>query len=399
LKGTGALPFAQIKNPFLNQKGFENMNRNKSRLLVALALTLTIFSAPFARAANASTPAADTLLSALPASDGVILIDLKQLFDKAIPGLLASEPALIEKMNAEMRKAANETGVDPYSFEQVAIGFRLTENAMKGQSPPFVALLRGSFDADDLIQKGLKAGRKSQEPPDVREEKYQNKTIYFIKDKAKPKASNDDSQSNMSDDVMNKMRQEEVAIVALDAKTVALGEPASVRAAINSNSGSGDHVDKNLIDLATRTNGAVVGFSGYVPASAFKQITANGDPISVAASGIQSYYGSVNSTNGDFETRLILRTEKTDQAQTLSAAAKLGVGFVGDSLKNSSMTTLDGKQVDASAYLKYLTIKDEGNEVIAVYKVPQADLQPLIHALAAPKKSSGDKQQSASEKQ
>lgn len=368
------------------------MTRRFPRSLCALALALFVFVAPAVRAGNmpiSIAPDDNSLLSALPASDGVVFFDFKQLIDKALPALFASEPAIIEKMNAEFRKATDKSGVDPRSIEQVAVGFRIPDGAMKGQAP-FVALIRGRFDSADLIQKGLKAARSEKNAPDVRESTYQGKTIYLIKDKTPAKPSGDTEPGNDAPGGMNAvagqmMTQQEVAITTFDSNTVAIGDASSVRTTMDANAGRGEHVSKDLVDLATRTPNAVIGFSGIVPASALKQITSNGDPVSQAAGGIKNFYGSVASNNGDFDTRIVVRTEKNDQAQTLSAAAKLGLGFAADALKNTSLPSTDGNKVDASAFLKYLVVSDQGNEVIAVYKIPQADLAPLIHTLAAPK--------------
>lgn len=365
------------------------MNRTFRRSLCALALALFAIVAPIANTSRATTRAADnSLLSALPAFDGVLIFDMKQLLDKALPNLLAAEPSLIEKMNREFQKATDESGIDPRSVEQVAIGFRIPDNAMKGQSP-FVALLRGRFDSADLIQKGFKTARKHKNPPDVRESTYQGKTIYLIKDKtpaAKPSGesgASGDSPGGMGA-MAGQMMQQEVAVTAFDSNTVAIGDVSSVRTTLDTSAG---RVSKDLVDLATRTPNAIVGFSGIVPAGALKQLTSNGDPISLAAGGIKNFYGSIAANGGDFETRVVARTEKNDQAQTLSAGAKLLLSFAPDALKNTGTPSIGDNKFDPVVLLKYFTISDEANEVIVVYRVPQTDLAPLVHALAAPKKS------------
>src|SRR5205085_10694922 len=75
--------------------------------------------------ANKSAPPAD-VLSYLPASDGIALIDVRRLMNETLPRVLAGDPAKLATANADIEKFKTRTGIDPRSFDRVVLGMRYT---------------------------------------------------------------------------------------------------------------------------------------------------------------------------------------------------------------------------------------------------------------------------------
>ena len=86
-------------------------------VIVALAVALVLPLAGFAQGSRktASTPANPTsgLMSYLPPSDAVALINVNRLLDEAMPKLLAENPARLAEVSNELANFKTQTGLDP----------------------------------------------------------------------------------------------------------------------------------------------------------------------------------------------------------------------------------------------------------------------------------------------
>ena len=197
--------------------------KNSFFKLFALALTLTFCIASSSlgqRNRNAATAKqAPSLLSALPPSDAVALIKVNRVLDEALPKLLAENPAKVAEVNAELAKFKADTGLDPRSFEQIALGLQYTYPSEGVTKIRTVALARGAFNSGAMVAAGrLAANGKYQE------QKYQGKTIYLF---------SLDQQIKLAGLWDLKIR--DLAVTALDGHTLALGDLEAVRGAIDAN--------------------------------------------------------------------------------------------------------------------------------------------------------------------
>src|SRR5947209_4375816 len=112
----------------------------------------------------------------LPASDAVLMVDLKRLLTEAAPRALASDPARLAQLSADIEQFKSRTGVDARDFDTLAVGarmHRLPSGAMKIAN--VVAIARGTFSADALIEIG-RASAKGK----LTEQTYAGKTLYVI---------------------------------------------------------------------------------------------------------------------------------------------------------------------------------------------------------------------------
>jgi hypothetical protein len=94
---------------------------------IALAFVLVVLCSGFGsgsaqrKPATNPAPAAD-ILSYLPASDGIALIDVRRLLNETMPRILAGDPAKLVLANAQIEKFKTRTGIDPRSFDRVVLG-------------------------------------------------------------------------------------------------------------------------------------------------------------------------------------------------------------------------------------------------------------------------------------
>src|SRR5258706_13701810 len=103
-------------------------------------------SAQKSRPAAVAKPA-PSLLASLPQSDAVALVDQRQLLDQAVPKILADNPTKLAEGNAELEKFKTKTGIDPRSFDQVALGVRYRFPGAGGTKTDTLAVARRTFNA------------------------------------------------------------------------------------------------------------------------------------------------------------------------------------------------------------------------------------------------------------
>src|SRR4051812_42361983 len=131
------------------------MNRKFYFSFLAFALTLATTVAFVVGHSNATGAASNnaSLLSALPASDFIISIDVHRALSETLPNLLSSNPALLAKLNAHIEEFEQKTGINPRVFDTIAIGSSsLTHAALSGRRDAgSILIARGSFEATKLI--------------------------------------------------------------------------------------------------------------------------------------------------------------------------------------------------------------------------------------------------------
>jgi hypothetical protein len=148
-----------------------------------------------------------------------MLIDLQRLLRDAMPRVL--DQAKLAQANAEIEKFKTRTGIDPRSFDQVAVGMRFNSLANGMTKVKSVALAHGSFNAGAMVAAGRLATNGK-----YTEEKYNGATIYVF-----------DLNEQVKMFGMLNMKISRLGVSALNDHTLALGDPAVVRAAIDASRG------------------------------------------------------------------------------------------------------------------------------------------------------------------
>jgi hypothetical protein len=351
------------------------MNRKFYFSLLAFALTLSATVA-FVVGSGTGTRAAsaNAALSALPASDFVISIDTQRAINETLPSLFSGNPALMAKMNAKLDEFQKQTGINPRSFESIAIGGRINSSKLRGADRA-VVIARGSFNAEQVLENALASAKAKGEKFQKEEQQYEGKRIILISPTRTVKPDVDATADATSATVRSKTGSDKVAVAVIDSNTLAAGDLESVRAAIDA-SGGGERVDDELVRLATQRPDAIVGFSGRIPQSLTQKASATSGIEKYFAS-IRQFYGSFSANGTDAESIVAVRTETAEQAaeigQALTALKTLSAFGLHQSGGNNA-----AKADSLADILKGLSITTVGNEVQINVKFPQGSIAPLM---------------------
>ena len=324
--------------------------------VVLVALSASVLTQAQTRSRNTVAPA-PSVMTALPESDAVAHVKVKQLLNEAMPRILANNPAKLAEVNANIDKFKDRTGLDPRMFEQVALGIRYTypsEGVTKVQT---VALANGSFSAAAMVAAGRIATNGK-----YREEKYHDKTVYIFT-----------LEENIKMLGVFDFKIGELAAAPLNNNVLALGDPAAVRGAIDA-SRSGKQANAELIALASRDPNAIIGFGSNMTEQLVENLDIGNAPIAADLKTLRQVYGSVGTTASDLQLFLGARAVNAEAARSLSdtldGLKQLGAFFVG---------RLSGaKGVLAKSALSNLTIVANANELQLRTSVAQAEIGPLL---------------------
>jgi hypothetical protein len=306
-----------------------------------------------------SAPVKPGILSSLPASDAVVLVDLQRLLKEVMPRVL--DQTKLAQANAEIEKFKTRTGIDPRSFDRIAVGMRF--NSLPGGMTKVntVALAHGTFNAGAMVAAGRLAANGK-----YSEEKYNGATIYIF---------------DLNDHVkmlgLLNVKVNRLGVSALDDHTLAIGDPAVVHAAIDANRSGGVRVGSELVQLATRSPQAVIGFGANLPQFLTQSINVPNDEIARNLASVRQVYGSVGATASGFDSLLVARTENAEQAKGLSdtiAALKQFGPLISARLSGAKARL-------AQNALESLQVSAQGNELQLRLALAQTDLNTLMGGL------------------
>ena len=335
------------------------MNKTTLALSPAFALVFTLVFVCDVQAqrtaARLPRTNASNILNTLPPSDAVIFVDVRRLLNEAIPGVFASEPAKLAQVNTQIDSFKTKTGIDPRSFDRLAVGLRYTYPAAGVTES--VAIAHGTFNPGTVVAAGRPAANGK-----FQELKYKGATIYVF---------------SLNEQVrlfgLFNLRVSDLAMSIIDANTVAMGSPASVRGMIDAGK-VGKRASSELIALATSDPKAIIGFGGNVSPALLKNLNFGNDVLAKDISSIRQVYGSVGSSGASFSVSLVARTFNPAQALSLSDTVtglkQLGGLFVG--------RLPEAKRKLAQGALDNLKIDTQGNELRIRTDVSQADVASVI---------------------
>jgi hypothetical protein len=357
-----------IDNQSLKGRVLKIVNKKSFALFLALSLALMSFAWPGGAQTRRSTALAPASavgpLNMLPPSDVVAFVNVKRLINEAAPKVFADNPAKLAEFNADIDKFKTQTGIDARSFENIAVGLRYQNPSPGVTTADTVVIAQGTFNAGALVAAGKLASKGK-----YQEQKYNDATIYIF--------SVDD---HVNVPGLLNMRVKELAVTTLDTNTLVFGELAAVRATLDANKTRGGG-NSDLVNLATRSPNALVGFSANVPPSLSKGVSLGNDEISKLIGSIRQAYGTIGTTANGFDMLAIARTENAGQAQSLSetlTALKQFGGVVAGQLPAETNKL-------AMSALESLKIGAQGNETSIRLELQQSDITTLIRVLK-PKK-------------
>ena len=176
---------------------------------VTLVLSLVVSAIALAQRSRSASSVGQTptLLSSLPPSDAVALINVNRVLDEALPKLLAENPAKLADVTSELAKFKTQTGLDPRSFDQIALGLNYKYPREGITTISTAVLARGTFNAGAIVAAGRLAANGK-----YAEQKYQGKTIYLF---------SLDQQIRLLG--LWNLNVRDLAVTAVDGNTLALG--------------------------------------------------------------------------------------------------------------------------------------------------------------------------------
>ncbi len=332
-------------------------------LVIALAALIAPASSnaqqpmPQAKTATATAPE-KALLPTLPASDVVMFVDVQKILNDALPRALAADKPRLAQINTEIDSFKTRYGIDARQFDSVAVGMNFVKRSETVITTDIVALAQGRFNAPAMI-----AAARIVLKGKYLEQKYGGQTIYTF---------------NLNERVkllgLLNMRMSDVNVVALDANTLAMGHLSSVKAAIDSRAGKGGRISAELVQLATRNPNALLGFASNVPPYVAQSTGIDNEEISKSIASIRQAYGSVGTTVNGFDLFMVARTEKPEQAQSLSdsfAALRQFSGFIVGQLPADK-----GKL--AQNVIDSLKVTTAGSDLQIRLEVAQTDIATLV---------------------
>jgi hypothetical protein len=334
----------------------------KNNILKSLALALLFVIgissvAVGQRNRTVNSKPAQNLLSALPPSDAVAIINVSRVFSEAMPKLLAESPTRLAEITSELANFKTRTGIDPQSFDQVAVGFSYKyprEGITKISS---IALARGDFNAGAMVAAGRLAANGK-----YREEKYQGKTIYVFTLEQQFRLLG-----------LWDLKVGDLAVVALEGNTLALGSLDAVRGALDANKAR-KYANPELLALATRDPNAIIGFGGNLTPVLLENLNLSNGTIARELTAVRQVYGTLGMTSTDLELMVAARTVDSYSAKNLGDTVE-GLKQLGGLFINR-LTAAKGTL--ARSALNNLKVTAVGNELQVRTAVAQSQVTPLI---------------------
>ena len=322
-----------------------------TRLFLPLVMVLLASAQVYAQAPS---------LPPLPESDAVLYINARRIINEALPRILPA--AEYAKVKTSLEEIKTKSGIDINGFETGVLALRFGKPITA--TPDFVFVTRGTFNADALIS-FARIGLQGK----MREEKYGSKSISIFKLSDVMGASGAKAVPGGVD---------EMAGVALDGNTLALGTLSFLKATIDAQTGE-KVINPELAALAMRDTGALLSLAINIPPGAFNSLIPadmkGNEEIAKLIAGIENFSLSLGMDAADFPIQASVRTASAEHAHTLSGILEMGVRAVGSSMKDKK----------AQAMLETLKIIDEGNNVRVQIAIPQETVATLLREANKPK--------------
>lgn len=338
-------------------------------LFAVCLLTLNAVGAVFADTkTNKTKKQTNGLVSLLPASDGVMTVDLKSLFSNGLPQILSGNQTMLGDVNNVIDKIKTDTGIDLRQFDQLAVGVTAEKVSASEYDFKPVALARGNYNAASLISV-VKLASKGQ----YREEKIGGKTVYVFSAKDVAAKNKPDTNNSMIEKAIDRMIDgltKEIAVTSLDAKTLAFGTLPRVRQTIENKTSAASEVT----DLIKRNPNSMMSFAGKVPNGMSAFLPLDNDELGKSIDSIRYVYGTMSVAGENTNVQLMAKTEASAQAEELYSTLE-GLQLVGKTLIGGL------KGADKQVYARMIenaVIKRSANEVSLDLSVPQNDINVLI---------------------
>ena len=338
-------------------------------LFVVGAFILNGIGTAFAKTnSDNKTNQTSQLVALLPASDGIMTLDVRRLFGDALPQILSGNQPMLAKILAHIEEIKTKTGIDPKQFQQIAVGVSAKQISAKEVDLEPILLARGTFNAAALLAVAKVASKGK-----YREEKVGDKSVYVFKIDEMVKKDKPTAKDSWFDKAINRMfagLSRDLAVTAYDNSTLAIGSAARVRETLQSKS----RVNNELLNLVYRKQNAVMSFGMNLPNGLSGFVDFDNDELGKNLDAIRQIYGTFDVSGVNSNVAVTAKTFKPEQAQNLKDTLD-GLQMVGKALLGAS------KGADKKVYSRMIDnakISHTGDEIMLILQVPQADIDVLI---------------------
>lgn len=277
-------------------------------LLVGVLLCGVSLQAALSEAKQPATKAAsvtDELLTLLPESDVVAVIDVQRAFVELLPLLKNISTAGIGKTATEVETFAKLAGVEPKQIQAAVVGVKMTETLGRGSG---VLLIQGVEIDGTKLTDAVKAMGGELKTAD-----HNGKPIYTLIRKREPNGDTD---------------QTEFAI--LGNKRLAIGDLPALKAVLDG-TGKGSQAARSQTLKEAKASG-LVRFAGNLPAGLRSMLESQGELFSQIAA-VKTIFGSFDlNTDNSAILNARLRTASTNNAgqlkESLNGLVVLGKAFL-----------------------------------------------------------------------
>ncbi len=316
---------------------------------------------------------ATQLAELLPASEGVLTLNVQRFFNEALSQILSGNQPMLNGVLGKIDEIKNKTGIDLRQFEQVAVGVQSKQITPTEIDFEPVVLARGSFNAGALVAVAKVASKGK-----YRAEKIGGKTVYVftmkeLVEKDKPAPNKPAAKNSIFEKAIDKMfagLSRELAVTVYDNNTLAIGSLARVREIVDAKT----RISSEVLDLVSRKSNSVISFGANLPSGLSNFVDLDNDELGKNIDAIRQMSGAMDVTDGNAVVSVMAKTLKPDQAQSLQETLE-GLQIVGKALLGVS------KGADKKVYGRMVDnakISRNGNEVMLDLQIPNSDINILI---------------------
>lgn len=341
----------------------------KNRIFALFAVFAVFLSVVgFSASADNKAKKNNELLALLPASDMAMTVDVKRLFDDALPQILSANQPMLAEIRAKIDEIKTQTGFDVRQFQQVAVGIIAKKINEKDFNFEPMILARGQFSSGAVLAFAKLASKGK-----YREEKIGERTVYVFSPKEvieenKSKVKNSDATA-IIDKMLGGLTQE-IAVTTYNENTLAIGSMSQMRSMFEAKT----RISPEILELVGRKPNAIVSFGANVPTGLSQFIELGDDELGKTLDSVRQLSGSMDVLDGNTFISVMAKTTDDTQAKNLKTTLDSLQGFFAPILKSS-------KGADKKVYAKMVEsakITQSGNQVMLDLKVPQADLDVIV---------------------
>lgn len=334
----------------------------KYKFFVAAAVLFLLTGAAFAQVKTKNSLAAQ-----LPASDGVLTLDVQRLLNETMPQILSGKPQTLNGINQKIDELRDKTGLDARQFEQLAVGVAMKTVSAKEVDLEPVFLARGKYSSGALIAVAKLAANGK-----YREEKLGSRTIYVFTGREIVNQNKPQSKGSFFDRMIERMIEgltKEIAVASFDDNTLVFGALARVRETFETK----PRVSNQILSLAQKKPGAVLSFGARLPNGLSNFVDLDNDELGTTLDSIRQMSGALEVANNTTNLSLTAKTATAEQAQslheTLEGLQMLGKAFLGGSTAEKKVYV---RMIDSLRLTRNLS------EVMIDLQVPQSDINILL---------------------